>query len=91
MRKTLLLFTSLFLAACTVSAVMTIKPDQIYQGYPCGQDCAAFQQGFDTAAKEQFTNTLQCASLPMNQATGCQAYITEYLRTLPTFTDLKLK
>ena len=91
MPKILLLLLPLILAACTASVAMTIKPDQIYQGYPCGQNCVSFQQGFDTAVKEKFTNSLQCAALPLPQATGCQAYITEYQRTLPTFTDLKLK
>jgi hypothetical protein len=87
----LVLFLSFFLAGCVVVATATIKPNQIYRGYPCGDTCAAFQAGYDQAEATHLTESLQCAVFSLDQAAGCQAYLHEYARTRPTFTDLTFK
>ena len=90
MKKSFLIFFPLLLSACT-TAKITIRPEEIYQGYPCLDHCPAFQKGYDTAQKYQFNNDLQCASLPLDEASGCQAFLTESHRARPDFTDLRLK
>lgn len=82
---------ALILSACTQVSPRSIDPDQVYQGYPCGQNCAAFQAGYEAAQAKQLSTELDCAALPIDQATGCQTYLFELKRSQPGYTDFKLK
>jgi hypothetical protein len=91
MRFILLVLFSVFLAACTYTAAMVIKPNEVYQGYPCGSQCDAFKQGYETAQSKQLTHLSDCHGNNLDEVAGCQAGVAEYQRTLPTFSDLNLK
>lgn len=91
MKKSHLLLLSLFLGACTVSTAINIQPNQIYRGYPCGDHCLAFQKGFERAEQQNLTQETACSGQQLEEITGCKAYITEYVRTTPEFTDLNIK
>jgi hypothetical protein len=89
MKKFLLAAT--FFAGCTVSSPQSIRSDQVYQGYPCGQACPAFQRGFDQAKQEQLQTDLDCAAYPIDQLIGCQAAVVENVRGRDDYSDFSLK
>ena len=83
-----IILSSLFLTACTVATVAVIKPDQIYQGYPCGDNCPSFRKGFDGAQSIGLKDPSSCQG-NQEEIAGCKASVSEFLRTLPTYSDLK--
>lgn len=89
MKLILLFIFAIFLSACTPQP-LPIDSTQLYQGYPCGENCPAFKNGFETAHNRQFVSELDCAALPLDQSTGCQAYIFEYKRSLSGFSDFQM-
>ena len=91
MKVILPLIMAVLLSACAIEPSVVIKPDQVYQGYPCGDHCPAFQKGYDSAQAGQITNQTDCHGANSDETTGCQAYVVEHVRTSPTFSDLTLK
>lgn len=81
----LILISSLIFAAC--SPVVVVDVQKTFQGYPCGDQCEHFQQGFELARSRQYKQVEQCSSLSRELQLGCQSYIHEYTveNVLPPF------
>ena len=80
MKKTLLIslfLASLTLASCTVS-VKTISTNEIFEGYPCLDNCSGFKTGFESARDQKFTEEVKCRELPQTNRLGCLSYMHEF-------------
>ena len=79
MRPTFLIaICGLLLAACQPQPdIPNIQANQTYKGYPCFNECADFQLGYDQATKGKFVEKSQCDNLDTKQQLGCQAYLND--------------
>ena len=72
-----LVFASLFLSACT-STQLKITQNELFQGYPCLDNCVNFQSGYESARDQYFVRDSQCYNLPKTNQLGCLSYMHEY-------------
>lgn len=82
MKLSLPLILSLIFSGCLIrSPAARIKPynnTEVYQGYPCRDQCPAFKSGYDAAALEHLTHKRDCHGSIAAEVLGCQAYVTDY-------------
>lgn len=64
------------MAGCTSSTPVNLN--NIYNGYPCGNNCDSFKQGYEDAKLQQFTLPEQCDKVDQSRKIGCLSYIQEY-------------
>ena len=87
-----LVVMSVFLSACSVALIDIPKDafaeDQIYQGYPCLDECEAFKRGFDLARKDKIQDVNQCDGSELKEITGCRVYVNEFKFENRTFDQL---
>ena len=93
--KRLLLPTILgfVLVACTNSAAslkseQAYADDQVYEGYPCLDNCQDFEKGFTWAESQGIDEIINCSGASEAEIVGCKAYVTEYLIENTQYQDL---
>lgn len=74
----IVLLLSAFLFGGCASTPPEISSTQLFQGYPCQDNCKDFAAGFETARNQKFTKNEQCDSVSSSLHLGCLTYIHEY-------------
>ena len=79
-RIVVVIIFSLMLGGCgqVNKAKYTFSSQQIYNNYPCRDHCHDFQQGYDLAQAQGFTQMDQCSRVQAAQTLGCKAYVNDY-------------
>jgi hypothetical protein len=72
-----LVIAALMLSSCTASS-FKVSYDQLYQGYPCQDNCLGFQSGYEIARDQNFKEENACQNLPKINRLGCLSYMHEY-------------
>jgi hypothetical protein len=67
---------------------VSLKAGGVYQGYPCGEDCSGFKEGYDGALHEGIKKSSLCDDFVQIQQLGCKAYVTDYDYEHKTFNEL---
>jgi hypothetical protein len=91
MRYIFVLIIGWMLAGCTTDPVLQIKPDQIYKGYPCFDNCESFKIGYEYAISQSFSNLEDCQIADSQQITGCQAGTRENIFENNPENDLRIQ
>lgn len=70
----------LFLAACGGPKISQegFESQQVYQGYPCLDNCSEFKAGYDTASQHKITDPDKCTGSTISEVTGCKAFAADY-------------
>lgn len=79
MKLLVVVILALGLAGCSEKpSLQAYAEDQLYEGYPCGDTCDAFGQGYEKAATAGYTSHTQCGSGADPSTVGCKVYVTEF-------------
>jgi len=66
---------SILLAGCQTNPKIT---GQVFQGYPCQDNCENFIKGYEQAKNDRYTDDAQCDLVESDLRLGCLSYMREY-------------